>query len=149
MKSWFARKLITLFSGTRPHCGQVPDATANTANIPSMSLLDLVLNSLQTDKAEEIVTIPLAGKSSIADHMVIASGRSTRQVAAIIEKLYKRIKEDTGYVSKVEGKSAGDWVLLDAGDVIVHVFRPEVREFYKLEKMWLTDRTDTPEPEGA
>lgn len=125
------------------------DATANTANIPSMSLLDLVLNSLQTDKAEEIVTIPLAGKSSIADHMVIASGRSTRQVAAIIEKLYKRIKEDTGYVSKVEGKSAGDWVLLDAGDVIVHVFRPEVREFYKLEKMWLTDRTDTPEPEGA
>jgi ribosome-associated protein len=125
------------------------DATANTTNIPSMSLLDLVLNSLQTDKAEEIVTIPLAGKSSIADHMVIASGRSTRQVAAIIEKLYKRIKEDTGYVSKVEGKSAGDWVLLDAGDVIVHVFRPEVREFYQLEKMWLTDRTDTPEPEGA
>lgn len=122
------------------------DETANTANIPSMSLLDLVLNSLQTDKAEEIVTIPLKGKSSIADHMVVASGRSSRQVAAIIEKLYKRIKEDTGYVSKVEGKAAGDWVLLDAGDVIVHVFRPEVREFYQLEKMWLTD---TQEPEGA
>ena len=122
------------------------DETANTANIPSMSLLDLVLNSLQTDKAEEIVTIPLKGKSSIADHMVVASGRSSRQVAAIIEKLYKRIKEDTGYVSKVEGKAAGDWVLLDAGDVIVHVFRPEVREFYQLEKMWLTD---TQESEGA
>ena len=122
------------------------DETVNTANIPSMSLLDLVLNSLQTDKAEEIVTIPLKGKSSIADHMVVASGRSSRQVAAIIEKLYKRIKEDTGYVSKVEGKAAGDWVLLDAGDVIVHVFRPEVREFYQLEKMWLTD---TQEPEGA
>ena len=122
------------------------DETANTANIPSMSLLDLVLNSLQTDKAEEIVTIPLKGKSSIADHMVVASGRSSRQVAAIIEKLYKRIKEDTGYVSKVEGKAAGDWVLLDAGDVIVHVFRPEVREFYQLEKRWLTD---TQEPEGA
>jgi ribosome-associated protein len=119
------------------------DETANT-NIPSMSLLDLVLNSLQTDKAEEIVTIALAGKSSIADHMVVASGRSTRQVTAIIEKLYKRIKEDTGYVSKVEGKGAGDWVLLDAGDVIVHVFRPEVREFYQLEKMWLTDAA-TPE----
>jgi ribosome-associated protein len=117
-----------------------------TTNIPSMSLLDLVLNSLQTDKAEEIVTIPLKGKSSIADHMVVASGRSSRQVAAIIEKLYKRIKEDTGYVSKVEGKAAGDWVLLDAGDVIVHVFRPEVREFYQLEKMWLTD---TAEPEQA
>ena len=122
------------------------DETANTAKIPSMSLLDLVLKSLQTDKAEEIVTIPLKGKSSIADHMVVASGRSSRQVAAIIEKLYKRIKEDTGYVSKVEGKAAGDWVLLDAGDVIVHVFRPEVREFYQLEKMWLTD---TQEPEGA
>ena len=119
------------------------DETANTANIPSMSLLDLVLNSLQTDKAEEIVTIPLKGKSSIADHMVVASGRSSRQVAAIIEKLYKRIKEDTGYVSKVEGKAAGDWVLLDAGDVIVHVFRPEVREFYQLEKMWLTDASET------
>ena len=125
------------------------DETANIANIPSMSLLDLVLNSLQTDKAEEIVTIPLSGKSSIADHMVVASGRSSRQVSAIIEKLYKRIKEDTGYVSKVEGKGAGDWVLLDAGDVIVHVFRPEVREFYQLEKMWLTDRADTPESEEA
>ena len=108
-----------------------------------MSLLDLVLNSIQDDKAEEIVTIPLKGKSSIADHMVVASGRSSRQVAAIIEKLYKRIKEETGYVSKVEGKAAGDWVLLDAGDVIVHVFRPEVREFYQLEKMWLTDASET------
>jgi len=69
------------------------DKTANTANIPSMSLLDLVLNSLQDDKAEEIVTIDLAGKSTIADHMVVASGRSTRQVAAITEKLHARIKD--------------------------------------------------------
>jgi len=111
-----------------------------------MSLLDLVLNSLQDDKAEEIVTIDLAGKSTIADHMVVASGRSTRQVAAITEKLHTRIKDTTGYISKIEGKGAGDWVLLDAGDVIVHVFRPEVREFYQLEKMWLTD---APEPEAS
>jgi len=104
-----------------------------------MSLLDLVLNSLQDDKAEDIVTIDLKGKSSIADHMVVASGRSTRQVAAITEKLHSRIKDTTGYISKIEGKGAGDWVLLDAGDVIIHVFRPEVREFYQLEKMWLTD----------
>ena len=97
-----------------------------------MSLLDLVLNSLQDDKAEDIVTIDLKGKSSIADHMVVASGRSTRQVAAITEKLHSRIKDTTGYISKIEGKGAGDWVLLDAGDVIVHVFRPEVREFYQL-----------------
>lgn len=110
------------------------DDTANTINIPSMSLLDLVLNSLQDDKAEDIVTIDLKGKSSIADHMVVASGRSTRQVAAITEKLHSRIKDTTGYISKIEGKGAGDWVLLDAGDVIVHVFRPEVREFYQLEK---------------
>ena len=107
-----------------------------------MSLLDLVLNSLQDDKAEDIVTIDLKGKSSIADHMVVASGRSTRQVAAITEKLHSRIKDTTGYISKIEGKGAGDWVLLDAGDVIVHVFRPEVREFYQLEKMWLTDPTE-------
>lgn len=122
------------------------DDTANTANIPSMSLLDLVLNSLQDDKAEEIVTIDLKGKSTIADHMVVASGRSSRQVAAITEKLHARIKEITGYIAKIEGKAAGDWVLLDAGDVIVHVFRPEVREFYQLEKMWLTDAA---EPQGA
>ena len=107
-----------------------------------MSLLDLVLNSLQDDKAEDIVTIDLKGKSSIADHMVVASGRSTRQVAAITEKLHSRIKDTTGYISKIEGKGAGDWVLLDAGDVIIHVFRPEVREFYQLEKMWLTDSTN-------
>ncbi|MDE0766173.1 MAG: ribosome silencing factor [Amylibacter sp.] len=104
-----------------------------------MSLLDLVLNSLQDNKAEEIVTIDLKGKSTIADHMVVASGRSTRQVAAITEKLHTRIKDTTGYIAKIEGKGAGDWVLLDAGDIIVHVFRPEVREFYQLEKMWLTD----------
>lgn len=122
------------------------DDTANTANIPSMSLLDLVLNSLQDDKADEIVTIDLKGKSTIADHMVVASGRSSRQVAAITEKLHARIKEVTGYIAKIEGKAAGDWVLLDAGDVIVHVFRPEVREFYQLEKMWLTDAA---EPQGA
>jgi ribosome-associated protein len=73
--------------------------------------------------------------------MVVASGRSTRQVAAITEKLHSRIKDTTGYISKIEGKDAGDWVLLDAGDVIIHVFRPEVREFYQLEKMWLTDPT--------
>lgn len=119
---------------------------ANVSNIPSMSLLDLVLNSLQDDKAEEIVTIDLKGKSSMADHMVVASGRSTRQVAAIAEKLHARIKDATGRVSKLEGKGAGDWVLLDAGDVIVHVFRPEVREFYQLEKMWLTEAA---EPENA
>ena len=104
----------------------------------SGNLLDLILTSLEDDKAEDVVVIDLKGKSEMADHMVIASGRSTRQVTAISDKLVDRIKQDRGLISKVEGKDAGDWVLIDTGDVVVHVFRPEVREFYQLEKMWLT-----------
>lgn len=73
----------------------------------------------------------------MADHMVIASGRSSRQVAALSEKLCERVKTELGITCKIEGKDHGDWVLIDAGDIIVHVFRPEVREFYQLEKMWL------------
>jgi ribosome-associated protein len=103
----------------------------------STDLLSLILASLDDDKAEDIVTIPLAGKSEMADHMVIASGRSSRQVAAISEHLADRLKQDRGLVARIEGKDLGDWVLIDAGDVIVHVFRPEVREFYQLEKMWM------------
>lgn len=102
----------------------------------SDKLLSAILASLEDDKAEEIVTIPLAGKSEMADHMVIASGRSSRQVSAIAEKLADRLKADHGLGVRTEGKELGDWVLIDAGDVIVHVFRPEVREFYQLEKMW-------------
>lgn len=103
----------------------------------SDDILAAVLSSLEDDKAEEIVQIPLRGKSAMADYMVIASGRSSRQVAAIAEKLTERLKASLGVISKVEGADVGDWVLIDAGDVIVHVFRPEVREFYQLEKMWL------------
>jgi ribosome-associated protein len=104
-------------------------------------LLSLILASLEDDKAEDVVDIPLAGKSEMADHMVIATGRSSRQVAAIAEKLVDRLKHDAGVIARIEGKELGDWVLIDAGDVIVHIFRPEVREFYQLEKMWL--------PQGA
>lgn len=96
----------------------------------------LILASLDDDQAVETVTIPLAGKSSIADHMVIASGRSTRQVASMAQKLVEKIKAETGRSPRVEGMAAADWVLLDAGDVIVHLFRPEVRSFYNLERMW-------------
>ena len=99
------------------------------------ALLTRVLTSLEEDRAEDVVSIDLRGRSEMADHMVIASGRSTRQVAAISEHLTERLKE-AGTASKVEGADRGDWVLIDAGDVIVHVFRPEVREFYQLEKMW-------------
>lgn len=80
--------------------------------------------------------VDLRGKASFGDYMVIASGRSTRQVAAMSEKLVDRIKREFGFSARIEGKDAGDWVLIDTGDVIVHIFRPEVREFYQLEKMW-------------
>ena len=102
----------------------------------SDKLLERILSSLFDDKAEDVVQINLQGKSSVADHMVIASGQSTRQVSAMAEKLRDRIKQEFGFTSKVEGKDVGDWVLIDTGDVIVHIFRPEVREFYQLEKMW-------------
>ncbi len=100
------------------------------------SLHALVLASLDDDQAQEMISIPLAGKSSIADHMVIASGRSTRQVAAMAQKLAERIKQGGFGNVRIEGLPAADWVLIDAGDVIVHLFRPEVRSFYNLERMW-------------
>ncbi|WP_340316659.1 ribosome silencing factor [Rhizorhabdus argentea] len=107
-----------------------------TAQDPSAKLHELVLKSLDDDQAVETVTIPLAGKSSIADHMVIASGRSTRQVASMATKLADKIKSETGKNVRIEGLPTADWVLIDAGDVIVHLFRPEVRSFYNLERMW-------------
>ncbi|MBT8413348.1 MAG: ribosome silencing factor [Boseongicola sp.] len=111
---------------------------ATPASLTSEALLAEILTSLEDDKAEDIVKIDLRGKSAMADYMVVASGRSTRQVAAIADHLVDTLKQDHGRLSKIEGKDTGDWVLIDTGDIIVHVFRPEVREFYQLEKMWLT-----------
>ena len=105
--------------------------------LSSEELLDAILTSISADKAEEIVTIDLRGKTAIAYYMVIATCRSTRQVSAISEKLMDSLKQDHGRLSKVEGKDVGDWVLVDTGDIIVHIFRPEVRDFYQLEKMWV------------
>jgi ribosome-associated protein len=96
----------------------------------------IVLQSLDDDQAVDVVTIPLTGKSNIADHMVIASGRSTRQVASMANKLADRIKQEFRKNVRIEGLPAADWVLIDADDVIVHLFRPEVRSFYNLERMW-------------
>jgi ribosome-associated protein len=100
------------------------------------ALEELVLASLEDDKAEDVVTIDLAGKSSVTDVMVIASGRSNRHVGAIADHILRKLKEAGHGRAKVEGLKTCDWVLIDAGDVIVHVFRPEVRAFYDLEKMW-------------
>jgi ribosome-associated protein len=112
--------------------------TAVAARPPEdvQKLHQLVLKSLDDDQAIEVTSIPLEGKSSIADHMVIASGRSTRQVSAMANKLAERIKRELGKNVRIEGLPAADWVLIDADDVIVHLFRPEVRNFYNLERMW-------------
>jgi len=108
-----------------------------------------VLSSLDDDQAVELVSIPLAGKSTIADYMVIASGRSSRQVASMAQKLVERIKRETGRTARVEGLPVADWVLIDAGDVIVHLFRPEVRSFYNLERMWAFEEGQATARPGA
>jgi len=109
---------------------------AGKAPIDVDDLHKLVLQSLDDDQAQEVVSIPLVGKSNIADHMVVATGRSTRQVASMAVKLADKIKERFNRNVRIEGLPAGDWVLIDADDVIVHIFRPEVRNFYNLERMW-------------
>jgi len=116
----------------------LPDLTAPAGPPPIEvdELHSLVLQSLDDDQAVEVVSIPLAGKSNIADHMVIASGRSTRQVASMANKLAEKIKAKVGRSPRIEGLPAADWVLIDADDVIIHLFRPEVRTFYNLERMW-------------
>ncbi len=123
-------------------------AKSATAPHPSDVLHALILQSLDDDQAVETVTIPLAGKSSIADHMVIASGRSTRQVASMAQKIAEKIKGEFHRSPRIEGLPAADWVLIDAGDVIVHLFRPEVRSFYNLERMWAFGDAP-PAPENA
>jgi ribosome-associated protein len=113
-------------------------SSPDTGAVAENRALQLVLESLDDAKAENIISIDIAGKSALGDHMVIASGRSTRHVMAICDQLIQDIKDGGQGNARVEGLENGDWVLIDAGDVIVHVFRPEVREFYNLEKMWMT-----------
>ncbi len=116
----------------------------NDAMTETEALHRMVLASLDDDQAVETVSIPLAGKSSIADYMVIASGRSSRQVASMATKLAERVKAEFGRPSRIEGLPTADWVLIDTGDVIVHLFRPEVRTFYNLERMWAFGDTLNP-----
>jgi ribosome-associated protein len=99
-------------------------------------LLDCIEQALDDGKAEDVVVIDLQGKTSIADQMVIATGRSQRQVSALAERVLTALRERGSARASSEGMRQGDWVLIDAGDVIVHLFRPEVRSFYNLEKMW-------------
>lgn len=120
---------------------QLPDRSKATD-----ALLTLVRRSLEDDKAEDVVVIDLKGKSAFADYMVIASGRSNRQVVAIADHLADRLKQAGHGHTPVEGKQGGDWVLVDAGDIVVHVFRPEPRAFYALEKMWALENEAAAKP---
>jgi ribosome-associated protein len=117
-------------SSVAPSAAKAPEVGA---------LLDDIVGWLDEAKAEEIVSIPLQGKSALGDYMVVASGRNDRHVGAIAEQLREKLKARGEARVRVEGLNACDWVLIDTGDVIVHVFRPEVREFYNLEKMWQAD----------
>lgn len=120
-----------------------------TQNYDPNKLKECVQNSLEDDKAENIIAIDLDETAALADMMFIASGRSTRQVAAIANHLLSRLK-DLGYKAiRVEGLNQADWVLIDAGDVVVHVFRPEVRDFYNLERIWAPDMMPSTTPSSA
>jgi len=112
------------------------DAGAAPAELDVKSLADAVLASLEDDKAEDILVLDLEGKSTIADQMIIASGRSARHVSALADHLQRKIKDLGGKRARIEGLPNADWVLIDTGDLIVHLFRPEVREFYDLERIW-------------
>ncbi len=105
-------------------------------------ILELITTSLDDDKAENILTIPLKGKSAMADYMVVASGTSSRQVAAMAEHIEFKLKQNKIAILGLEGLRQADWVLIDANDVIVHLFQPEVREFYGLERMWADDAAE-------
>ena len=119
--------------------GTPPSGYASIRAHPA-HLLNVVLDTLDAAKAEDVVCIDLKGKTSIGDHMVLASGRSQRHVGAVADHIVRKLKDEGFGRARVEGQPQCDWVLIDAGDVIVHVFRPEVREFYNLEKMWSADR---------
>ncbi len=123
-----------------------PISASSLSAVPSAeSLVDLVLTSLDDDKAEDVIVIHLGGKTSIADAMVIASGRSARQVGAMADHLLHKLKQ-AGLSPSAEGMPQCDWVLIDGGDLLVHLFRPEVRAFYNLEKMWGVQGPAAPAP---
>ena len=114
----------------------MPSPAGMNGNDSVSRAIETVLASLEDSKAENIVSIDIQGKSSLGDHMVIASGRSHRHVSAVADHLIKALKDAGLGTARVEGLASADWVLIDSGDIIVHVFRPEVRDFYNLEKMW-------------
>jgi ribosome-associated protein len=131
-----AAKGNTLRTALRKKADIVPSPAGISVNDAVSRAINTVLVSLEDSKAENIVSIDIQGKSSLGDYMVIASGRSHRHVSAVADHLLKALKDAGLGTARVEGLAGADWVLIDSGDIIVHVFRPEVRDFYNLEKMW-------------
>jgi ribosome-associated protein len=129
-------KGTTLRTALRKKADPLPSPVAVSRNDEASRAITTVLASLEDSKAENIVSIDIQGKSSLGDYMVVASGRSHRHVAAVADHLIKAIKDAGLGQARVEGLSGADWVLIDSGDIIVHVFRPEIREFYNIEKLW-------------
>ena len=128
------RKLPLSAPTPRPEAAKAPATLED-----SKALASVITETLEDDKAEDLVLIDLDGKSSVADHMIIASGRSGRHVGALADHILRKLKDIGAGRARVEGLPNADWVLIDAGDVIVHLFRPEVREFYNLERIWGAD----------
>lgn len=126
----------TLRTALRKKADIVPSPAGISGSDAASLAIKTVLASLEDSKAENIVSIDIQGKSSLGDYMVVASGRSHRHVSAVADHLLKALKDAGLGMARVEGLASADWVLIDSGDIIVHVFRPEVREFYNLEKMW-------------
>lgn len=132
-------------SAKKPSAKSIAPAVSKAADQWSLNLLKMVEKSLDADKAEDIITVDLAGKSAIADYMVIATGRNTRQLAAMAHHIAEKLGKAGAKPIGIEGISQGDWVLVDGNDIIIHLFRPEIRKLYNLEKMWGIDQ---PEPES-
>ncbi|MEA3536619.1 ribosome silencing factor [Rhizobium sp. CC-YZS058] len=132
--SWKGKTLTTLHA--KGNVTRIFPKGTDRSDDAASRVLQLVLESLEDSKAEDIVTIDIAGKSALGDYMVVVSGRSNRHVAAITDHLVSDLKDEGYGNARVEGLEAADWVLIDSGDIIIHVFRPEIREFYNIEKMW-------------
>lgn len=126
------------------------DVRVTGDDAPVEALEALILDTLDDDKAEDIIAIDLRGKSSVTDIMIIASGRSARHVNALADNLLRVLKDSGRNKARVEGQQANDWVLIDLGDIVVHLFRPEVRSFYNLEKMWSVEpESNSPEASAS
>jgi ribosome-associated protein len=132
---WKKGQTLTTVHAKGKMLGILPQSLERGADAAARAL-ELVLASVEDSKAEDIITIDIAGKSALGDYMVVVSGRSNRHVTAIAGRLISDLKDEGLGASRVEGLDTGDWVLIDSGDVIIHVFRPEVREFYNIERMW-------------